>query len=383
MSDGMNPRNFMWGSIVAIVLIIVIYALMSGRGIQEVVILDKLRIKIDDQVKGNTEYYHPAENIPALPGTTSSTYALNVPGEGVLLFNHIDRFVIEPGADDAQNRHLPLVLKALDTGRKDVLYKERDELGFFSVWLTTSERRGNKPCVNYRTLLSEDDGSKEAAFRTACKEGNQWIARISPELLELVGSSTENQGTLVDSQSEILSIGTMRKCLKLRKSDLTRGLLSPQQLINNCFVSVPITTEEFAQAKHGELLLGKQLKLTMEAAYDLAEFGYELYKDGEYIGSRIVFEALTLFNHADAYFHNMVGANSMALKKWEEALKNLNYAIKNDPEHVHALLNRGETLLILDRHAEALTDLKAVIRLDTQSDTPSAKRARWIIQNHY
>lgn len=382
MSDGINPRNFMWGSVVAIILIVVIYALMSGRGIKEVA-FDKLRIKIGDQAEGNTQYFRPAENIPARSGTTSSTYVLNVPGEGVLPLDRIDRFVIEPGADDAQNRHLPLVLKALDTGRMDVLHKERDELGFFSVWLTTSEQRGDKLCVYYTTLLSEDDGSKEAAFRMAFKEGNQWISRISPELSEFFDSSTENKGTLIAIQSEILSIGTIRKRLKLRKSDLTRGLLSPQQLINNCFVSVPITTEEFAQAKRGELLLAKHLKLTKEAAYDLAEFGYELYKDGEYIGSRIVFEALTLLNDADAYFHNMVGASNMALNKWKEALKNLNYAIKNDPEYVHALLNRGETLLKLDRPTEALTDLKAVIRLDTHPDTPSAIRARWIIQNYY
>lgn len=378
MAIKIHPKNFMWGSIVIIVLVLVFYSIYTDTPLKKIIIKD-ITIEFQDQVSGSSSTYS-GENYIAT--TEVGDFYIQPPGKSGIALSSIKEILIESGSDDPINRHRELVLKALESGNMRRTFQETDPEGMFSMWITSQEF---PDCYYYSTLLQRNDGTKQLAFRKARKSGDKWSSEISPALRELMGAS--GYPSLGDSagsaSTQIKSLGEMMSSLESHKQSIIRGLYTPRALVNLCFVEGEVTTEELDSAERGDLLLGKKLLLTMEAVYSIAEFGSELFEDGEYIGSRLVFEALTLLNYADAYFHTMVGTSNMALNKWKEALKNLNYAIKNDPENVHALLNRGETLLKLDRPTEALTDLKAVIRLDTQPDTPSAKRARWIIQNYY
>jgi len=72
----------------------------------------------------------------------------------------------------------------------------------------------------------------------------------------------------------------------------------------------PISFATFHKAKQEDLSLAKTIDLTLNTAYDVADFGFELYEEGKNVGSKTVFEALVMLTHRDAYFYTMVGANN-------------------------------------------------------------------------
>ena len=380
MEKGFNPKNFMWGAIVVIVVSVIAYALISGRGINEIAIDSGggLRIKIADQQQGPSQYARPSSGTQQSKGT-GSDYSIQVPGERPLSFNRITRFLVIPGSDDPQNRHLSLLKRALEESRVNILYKESDPVGEFSLWLTEIGKQGGRRCANYVTRLIESDGSIEVGLRLACKKGEEWVAQISPDLLALLGRNEQSSATNVSPQAEILSVGAIKRCLDLHRSDINRGLFSGRRLINACFVSLPLTSNEFDRAERKQLALAKQLKLTMEAAKPIEFYGYDLYLKDEFIGSRTVFQALALLSAWNPYYHNMVGSNEFQLRRYGSALNSFDRAIEEWPEYTHALLNRGRTLLKLNRPSEALLSLRTVLSVDDEPGRPSAKEARRLI----
>ncbi len=381
VSKTFNPKNFMWGSIVAIVAIMVMYSMYTDNPLTEVEIGDKVRIRLSGTVPGNTKYYKPHREAEDASPQSKQTFAFIVPGEEPLPIDRVDSVILEAGTDDAQNRHLPLVVKALEAGALENRYDERDILGTFSVWLTVRHSERKHLCYSYVTRLTGDDGSTTVGIRRACKTGDEWTSEILPALLELAGADAgKGQSPLVEAP-EIRSIGDIKTCLTLRQKDLNRGLIRAKELINLCFAKGKIKDVEFEQARHGSITLAQRLNLTSQAAEVLHQFGYDLIQRGEYIGSRTFFEAMVLLNHYDPYAHNMIGASNIRLKHHEDALKNFNAAIEADPQYVHALLNRARTLIDLGRNREALKDLKAVIEYDKEPGRPSAEIARSLLKH--
>jgi tetratricopeptide (TPR) repeat protein len=183
--------------------------------------------------------------------------------------------------------------------------------------------------------------------------------------------------------AQVLSVGHIRSCVGRNESTLISGSLSPRQLINECFVSGRVSNNIFDLAERQELLLGQQLKLTFDAAYAIAEVGFDIYQRGEYTAARAFFEAMVLLNYADAYFRNMVGSSYMAQKDLIAAVDSFNWAIHYDPENGHALLNRGECLYLLGRKEEALQDFRSVLALTDDAWQEVKVRAQWIVEDYY
>jgi len=378
MAIKIHPKNFMWGSIVIIVLVLVFYSIYTDTPLKKIIIKD-ITIEFQDQVSGPSSTYS-GENYIAT--TEVGDFYIQPPGKSGIALSSIKEILYESGFDDPINRHRELVLKALESGNMRRTFQEKDLEGMFSMWITSQEF---PDCYYYSTLLQRNDGTKQLAFRKARKSGDKWSSEISPELRELIGASEYNSsGNFTGSASaQIKSLGEVMSCLESHKQSIIRGLYTPSALVNLCFVEGEVTTEEFDSAERGDLLLGQQLLLTMEAAYSIAEFGYALYQQEEYIGSKLFFEAMSLLNFHDSYFHNMVGSSQMAMNNFNGAIPSFDQAIQNDPQNVHALLNRAKCLMRLNRMEEAKTDLNKVIEYDQEEGKPSARRSRQLLEEYY
>ncbi|MCK5028144.1 MAG: hypothetical protein KAR57_00825 [Bacteroidales bacterium] len=378
MGIKINPTNFKWGAIVIIVLIFVAYSLITKKGIKKVE-FSEFKIEFENQVSGPSTTYTTEEYASTSGG---SEYYIQPHGQSAIALSTIDEFLIESGSDDPINRHKEFIANILESRDMNNTYQESDSEGTFLMWIT-SEISYN--CYNYSTLLKRNDGSTQLAFRQACKENNLWSTEISPELVEMVNSS--GNGNLGDHSESIIartkSLEEVMSCLATHRDEIISGSYIPRALINLCFVDGEITSDEFDRAERGDLLLGKQLMMTFAVSRSIAEFGYELYLQEEYIGSKLFFEALILLNPYDSYFHNAVGSSLMSLNRNEEALLRFNMSIQNEEHYVHALLNRAECLILLNRKNEAIDDLNNVIEYDQEDETPSAIRAQWILNTYY
>ncbi|CAG8608253.1 743_t:CDS:2 [Paraglomus occultum] len=67
------------------------------------------------------------------------------------------------------------------------------------------------------------------------------------------------------------------------------------------------------------------------------------------------------------------------LNRYEEALVNLDWALRQDPENVFALGNRSEIYRSLKRFDEALTGLDKA--LETEPDNPLALKTSLVLHN--
>lgn len=223
-------------------------------------------------------------------------------------------------------------------------------------------------------------------FRARIGEETASIERVPKSPVarrEYMADYTTDTTPSPPSTAQILSVGSIRSCIKQNETTLVQASITPRELVNTCFVSGRVPKQDFDLAERQELLLAKKLKMTFDAAYAVAEVGYELYERGEYVASRIFFEAMVLLNYADAYFNNMVGSSYMAQKDLIVAVDSFNKAIQFDPDNGHALLNRGECLYLLGDKDKALRDFKRVIALQGSEWADSIKRARWILENYY
>lgn len=109
-----------------------------------------------------------------------------MPGRGALPLSKIDVFCVDAPLNDPQTVHQHVVLEMLRGGQVDRLYRESDDSGRFSVWLTTGTLQGGKSCFYHTTLYERFGGSVEAGFWLACPDEEGWTTGISPDVKELI-----------------------------------------------------------------------------------------------------------------------------------------------------------------------------------------------------
>jgi len=136
------------------------------------------------------------------------------------------------------------------------------------------------------------------------------------------------------------------------------------------------TLERFEKFLLGEMTWAELNGMTMDEAYNIAEYGYSLYQEGRYHDARDLFEALVFSNPYDAYFHSMLGAVYQQLDMKEEAAEEYTTAVELDGEQIHAYVNRGELLLQNGEFDRALSDLRRAIELDPDGKEEAGMRAR-------
>lgn len=141
-----------------------------------------------------------------------------------------------------------------------------------------------------------------------------------------------------------------------------------------------LTQENIEKYVEGEATWAQLMGMTMEEAYGVATFGFQLYEEGKYQEAKNVFEALVLANPYDAYFHATLGAIYQQLDMRHEALIEYDLAIEQNEEALNAYVNRAELLLQDGNFEKALADLERAIALDPKAQQAAGQRAHALAQ---
>jgi len=141
---------------------------------------------------------------------------------------------------------------------------------------------------------------------------------------------------------------------------------------------------------HGEALTREELeKFIMEGgslkdvfslnSQDLTTLmmvGYELFSQGNYDDSSVIFQGLEALGHDDPFVFTALGTLAARKDELDRAEKYFNRAIEADPEDMVALTNRAEIHLKMNSFDQAASDLSQAIQLDPDENSPLSSRAR-------
>jgi|GEM_PF-2353400 len=326
--------KYKWTGIVIVVLAILGYSIFTDSPIKKIIIGE---VKVEFAVKpGPTIYYTTSE---ASVDSGGSDYLIPVPDEDPIYLSLINYIIIEPGEDDPQNFHSELVGTALGRGQLDVKYEESDQSGRFAIWLTSSKIEEGREIFIYTTRYIRNDGTIEIAWREAYLDGDTWFSQISPDLIEMVGHEGITNDSVGIGQPQIKSVNEVLQSLNNEKYRLIRGQISALALLNNCFVNGQIMEDDLTRYISTEIALAREIGLTFEASRVIAEFGYSLYLEKEYLGSKIFWEAMILLNPWDSYSYNVLGVCLEGINRYESALQAYEKALLLDPEYEDAIKN--------------------------------------------
>jgi tetratricopeptide (TPR) repeat protein len=131
----------------------------------------------------------------------------------------------------------------------------------------------------------------------------------------------------------------------------------------------------------GKLTTAEVYELTPELTKALAEHGYLLYEQGKYDSARVIFEALAVVNGSDPNIQKMLGSIYQIQNKWDASYYHYTQSLRFAPNDIFVIVNRGETLIHMQRPREAAEDLKRAIQLDPSGTNPVGRRARVLFAN--
>jgi tetratricopeptide (TPR) repeat protein len=131
----------------------------------------------------------------------------------------------------------------------------------------------------------------------------------------------------------------------------------------------------------GKITSAELYQITPELFKALSEHAYLLYEQGKYEKAKVLFEALATINGADANIHKFLGSIYQVQGSWDAAYYHYTQALKSATNDIFVMVNRGETLLQLQRPREAAEDLKRAIQMDPNGNHPVGRRARVLLSN--
>lgn len=158
---------------------------MAGFNTKIVTVIAGLIILVGVVIYGLIDERTVEVSVGDLGVTVHAPAPMQPPGEKLISLSEIDYFLIEDSVDDAQSQHLPLIGEMLESENTMRTFKEFDEDGAFSAWLTARTVRDGARCWNYTTLYEEFDDTTTIAFRWACPDENGgYTVFIDPSLKE-------------------------------------------------------------------------------------------------------------------------------------------------------------------------------------------------------
>jgi len=131
----------------------------------------------------------------------------------------------------------------------------------------------------------------------------------------------------------------------------------------------------------GQIDTAELYGLSSSLTKSLAEYGYLLYEQGKYDTSKVIFEALAASDSSNPNFQKMLGSIYQLQAKWDAAYYHYTLSLKLSPNDLFVVVNRGETLIQMQRPREAAEDLKRAIQLDPDGANPVGRRARILLTN--
>lgn len=141
---------------------------------------------------------------------------------------------------------------------------------------------------------------------------------------------------------------------------------------------------------NGEMLSADELKTLINSGGSLKDvfnlsdveltslmmIGYDLFNQGKYEDSRVIFQGLEALGHDDPFVFTALGTIAARKNELDVAQEYFNRAIDGDPEDMVALTNRAEIFLKKNCFEEAASDLQKAIELDPDEESTLSSRAR-------
>ena len=131
----------------------------------------------------------------------------------------------------------------------------------------------------------------------------------------------------------------------------------------------------------GQMNSSELYDLSPELSKSLAEYGYLLYEQGKYGTAKVIFEALAAVQSSDPNYQKILGSIYQIEGKWDAAYYHYTQCLKTASSDIFVIVNRGETLIQMQKPREAAEDLKRAIQLDPQGTNPVGRRARVLLTN--
>lgn len=113
-----------------------------------------------------------------------------------------------------------------------------------------------------------------------------------------------------------------------------------------------------SQWSQGRVTLKQIVGLTEEELYALSNQGYYLFLQGKTEPARVIFEGLVAIEPRNAYYYRALGVIYWQLKEPQKALKQFTYAIRVAPREIASYINRAEVYVALKQFEQARSDLQ-------------------------
>ena len=130
----------------------------------------------------------------------------------------------------------------------------------------------------------------------------------------------------------------------------------------------------------GDATLADLEGVSAKTLYEIAEIGYFYLEQGRVDVAKTIFTGLNVLDPLDSYFSTALGAIAQRQGDLEKAEGHYNDALKENPQMITALANRGDVRLQLQRLEEGLADLKQAAELDPRRTDPSAPRTKMLLE---
>ena len=118
-----------------------------------------------------------------------------------------------------------------------------------------------------------------------------------------------------------------------------------------------LTREDFEDLASSGKAIKDVFELSDEDMTVFQHLGYDLYNQGRLEDAQTMFEGLLSLGDTDPYILNAMGAIQAQKGELETALAFFDQSLAAEPDEIHALTNRAELFLKLNRFDDAATDL--------------------------
>jgi tetratricopeptide (TPR) repeat protein len=126
----------------------------------------------------------------------------------------------------------------------------------------------------------------------------------------------------------------------------------------------------------GQITPAQYLGISEKRLYEIATLGHNQLSEGKLQVALDIFKGLVAASPYDSVFHCNLAATYAHLERFPEALEEFSRALQLNIANLDALVGRSEVLLHQGQLAEALKDLEAALKLDPEAQHESTQRAR-------
>jgi tetratricopeptide (TPR) repeat protein len=154
------------------------------------------------------------------------------------------------------------------------------------------------------------------------------------------------------------------------------GGKKPKTEITKNWEQILYTPERIQAWIKGEISMKDLHAISGPEMLEMAIIGFQMYEQGKYEESRIIFEGLHSLDPKEAYYVTALGAVHLAKENLDIALNCFNSAIALNAKEIASYVNRGEVFLRQGKVMEAAQDFKKAVELDPTGKDPLVHRAR-------